>query len=148
MDHKSDEVLEHLRQQLPDFNFIHFSEYDPWTASSIYSSVQNTMKVPDEKIRELCGLIPLEAKTPREAALMSIDFSCLSSEDYLCSLATKISDTLINTFKDERASRHNYAIIPKGMPIPIVRDKDGRLRCQYDTCLLEEIGFISLEFEP
>ena len=87
MDHKSADVLEHLRQQLPDYDLVHYTEYDPWTPRSIYSAVLNTMNVPDVKIRELCGTIPSGAKTLREAVLMNIDFSCLSSEDYVCSLA-------------------------------------------------------------
>jgi len=148
MDNKSDEVLEHLRQQLPDFEFIHFTEYDPWTPRSIYSAVLNTTKVPEEKIRELCGLIPAGAKTLREAVLLSIDFSCLSSEDYVYLLATKIADTLINTFKEERPARHSYALIPKGMPVPIVRDIDGQQRCQYGFDLINQTGLISLEFQP
>ncbi len=147
MEHKSDEVLEHLRQQLPDFEFIHFTEYHPWTPRSIYAAVLNTMKVPDEKIRELCGLIPSGAQTLREAVLIDSDFSCLSSEDYVCSLAAEIGDTLINTVKDERTSRHNYALIPKGMPFPIVRDIYGQPRCQYDYNLIAHSGLISLEFQ-
>ena len=147
MDHKSADVLEHLRQQLLDYELIHFTEYDPWTPRSIYSAVLNTMKVPEEKIRELCGLIPAGAKTLREAILMNVDFSCLSSEDYMCSLAAEIGDTLINTFKDEKTSRHCYALIPKGIPVPIVRDIYGQPRCQYDYDLIAYSGLISLEFQ-
>ena len=145
MDHKSADVLEHLRQQLLDYDLVHFTEYDPWTPRSIYSAVLNTMKVPEEKIRELCGLIPAGAKTIREAVLLSIDFSCLSSEDYVCSLAAEISDTLINTFKEEITSRHNYALIPKDMPVPIVRDTEGQSKCLYDTKALSDVNLISIE---
>jgi hypothetical protein len=106
------------------------------------------MKVPEEKIRELCGLIPAGAKTLREAVLMSIDFSCLSSEDYVCSSALEIGDILINTFKEERPSRHNYALIPKGMPVPVVQDIDGQPRCQYDIRRMEEAGFVTIEMQP
>lgn len=147
MDHKSDEVLEHLRQQLPDHDFIHFTEHDPWTARSIYSAVLNTMKVPDEKIRELCGLIPSEAQTLLEAVLLNSDFSYLSSEDYVCLLAAEIGDTLISTYKDEGTSRHCYALIPKGMPVPIIRDIYGQPRCQYDYYQIAHSGLISLEFQ-
>ena len=146
MDHKSTEVLEHLHKQMPDFDIIHFSEYEPWIARSIYSAVLNTLKVPEEKIRELCGLIPHEANTLLEAILISIDFSCLSSEDYVCSLAVEISDRLINTFKDVSTVRHRYALIPKGMPIPIIREEDGNPRCQCDFNLIAQSGLISLEF--
>lgn len=148
MDHKSADVLEHLRQQLPDYDLVHFTEYDPWTPRSIYSAVLNTMKVPEEKIRELCGLIPAGAKTLREAILMNVDFSCLSSEDYMCSLAAEIGDTLINTFKEEITSRHNYALIPKGIPVPVVQDIDGQPRCQYDIRRMEEAGFVTIEMQP
>lgn len=147
MDHKSADVLEHLRQQIPDYDLVHYTEYDPWTPRSIYSAVLNTMNVPDEKIRELCGLIPAGAKTLREAVLMNVDFSCLSSEDYVCSLAAETGDTLINTFKEEITSRHNYALIPKGMPVPIVRDIDGQQRCQYGFDLINQTGLIRLEFQ-
>lgn len=147
MDHHSADVLEHLRQQLPDHDFVHFTEYDPWTPRSISAAVLNTMKVPDEKIKELYGLIPSEALTLREAILIDSDFSCLSSEDYVCSLAAEIGDTLINTFKDERASRHSYALIPNWMSVPIVRDIDGQTRCQYDFTLTAQFGLISLEFQ-
>lgn len=147
MDHKSADVLEHLRQQLLDYDLVHFTEYDPWTPRSIYSAVLNTMKVPEQKIRELCGLIPAGAKTLREAILMNVDFSCLSSEDYVCSLAAEIGDTLINTFKEERPSRHNYALIPKGMHVPIVRDMYGQPRCQYDLNQITQTGTISLVFQ-
>ena len=147
MDHKSADVLEHLRQQLLDYDLVHFTEYESWTPRSIYSAVLNTMNMPDEKIKELCGLIPAGAKTLREAVLLSIDFSCLSSEDYLCSLAAETGDTLINTFKEEITSRHNYALIPKGMPVPIVRDIYGQPRCQYDIGHIHQTGLISLEFQ-
>lgn len=146
MDHKSADVLEHLRQQLPEYDLVHFTEYESWTQRSIYSAVLNTMNVPDEKIRELCGLIPAGAKTLREAVLMSIDFSCLSSEDYVCSSALEIGDILINTFKEERPSRHNYALIPKGMPVPIAREIEGNLRCIYNREQVNETGNITIEF--
>lgn len=148
MDHQSADVLGHLRQQLPDFEFIHFTEYDPWTPRSIYAAVLNAMKVPEEKIRDLCGLIPAEAKTLREAILIDSDFSCLSSEDYVCSLAADIGDTLISTYKEERPARHSYALIPKDMPVPIVRDMYGQQRCQYDFDLINQTGLLSLEFQP
>ena len=148
MDHKSADVLEHLRQQLLDYDLVHFTEYDPWTPRSIYSEVLKTMKVPEEKIKELCGSIPAGAKTLREAILMNVDFSCLSSEDYMCSLAAEIGDTLINTFKEEITSRHNYALIPKGIPVPVVQDIDGQPRCQYDIRRMEEAGFVTIEMQP
>jgi len=78
---------------------------------------------------------------------MNVDFSCLSSEDYMCSLAAEIGDTLINTFKEERSSRHCYALIPKSIPVPIVRDIYGQPRCQYDYDLIAYSGLISLEFQ-
>jgi hypothetical protein len=106
------------------------------------------MKVPEEKIRELCGLIPAGAKTLREAVLMSTDFSCLTSEDNVCSLTAEIGDTLINTFKEERPARHSYAFIPKDMPVPIVREIDGQQRCQYDLDLITQTNLISLDLLP
>lgn len=148
IDHKSAEVLEHLRKQLPGYDLVHFTEYDPWTPKSIHSAVLNTMKVPEQKIRELCGLIPAGAKTLREAVLMSTDFSCLTSEDNVCSLTAEIGDTLINTFKEERPARHSYAFIPKDMPVPIVREIDGQQRCQYDLDLITQTNLISLDLLP
>ena len=145
LDHKSADVLGHLRQQLPDFEIIHVTDYDPWTPRSIYSAVLNTMKVPEEKVRELCGLIPTGVKTLREAVLVSTDFSCLSSEDYVCSSALEISDTLINTFKEERAASRIFALIPKGMPVPLVRDAEGKLKCLYDRKALSDVDLISIE---
>ena len=147
MDHKSADVLEHLRQQLLDYDLVHFTEYDPWTPRSIYSEVLKTMKVPEEKIRELCGSIPAGAKTLREAVLIDSDFSCLSSEDYVCSLAAETGDTLINTLKEARQARNSYALIPKVMPVPIVRDMYGQQRCQYDLSMITQTGLISLEFQ-
>lgn len=145
MDHKSADVLRHLRQQLPDFEIIHVTDYDPWKPRSIYSAVLNTMKVPEEKIKELCGLIPTGAKTLREAVLVSTGFSCLSSEDYVCSLAAEIGDTLINTFKEEMPHRFNYALIPNGMHIPIVKDFVGKIRSQFDYSTMNQVGCISVE---
>jgi len=78
--------------------------------------------------------------------LMSIDFSCLSSEDYVCSSALEIGDILINTFKEVRPSRHNYALIPKGMPVPIAREIEGNLRCIYNREQVNETGNITIEF--
>ena len=147
MDNKSAKVLEHLRMQLPDYDIIQFTEYDSWTPRSIYTAVLKSMKVTDEKIKELCGLIPSKAKSLREAVLISTEFSCLSSEDYVCSLAAEISDTLINTFKEERPLRHNYALIPKGIAVPVVLDTDGQQRCQYDFNLVTQTSLISLVFE-
>jgi len=147
MEHKSAEVLEHLRKQLPDFEIINYTEYESWTPRSIYAAVLKSMKVPEVKIKELCRLIPFEAMTLREAVLLSTEFSCLSSEDYVCSLAAEISDTLIYTFKEDRPHRHNYALIPNGMAVPLVRDTVGQQRCQYDFNLMAEAGLISLAFE-
>ena len=96
---------------------------------------------------ELCGLIPSKAKSLREAVLISTEFSCLSSGDYICSLAVEIGDTLINTFKEERPLRHNYALIPKGIAVPVVLDTDGQQRCQYDFNLVTQTSLISLVFE-
>ncbi len=147
MDNKSAEVLEHLLIQLPDLELIHFTEYESWTPRSIYEVVLKSMKVTDEKIKELCGLIPSEAKTLREAVLKSTEFSCLSSEDYICSLAVEIGDTLINTFKEERPLRNNFALIPKSMAVPVVRDIDGQQRCQYAVWNVEDSGFITIEMQ-
>ncbi len=148
MDHRPADVLEHLRQELPDYELMHYTEYDPWTPRSIYAAVLNTMKIPEAKIRELCGLIPARAKTLREAVLLNTDFSCSSSEDYVYSLAVEAGDTLINTFKEERPSRHSYALIPKGMPVPQVRDMDGCPRCQYSSNQITYSGIICLELHP
>ncbi|HPI26437.1 MAG TPA: PHP domain-containing protein [Candidatus Cloacimonadota bacterium] len=145
MDHKSADILEHLRHKLPDYDLVHFTEYESWTPRSIYSAVLNTMKVPEEKVRELCGLIPTGAKTLREAVLMSTDFSCLSSEDYVCSLAAEIGDTLINTFKEERAASRTFTLIPKGMPVPLAWDAEGQLKCLYDRKALSDVELISIE---
>jgi len=145
MEHKSSEVLEHLRMQLPDFELIHFTAYESWTPRSIYAAILKSMKVPEAKINELCGLIPSEAQSLQEAALLSTVFSCLSSEDYVCSLATQIGDTLNNTFKEERPSSHGYVMIPKGMHVPIVQDIYGQPRCQYDLSMITQTGLISLE---
>ncbi|HOY83775.1 MAG TPA: PHP domain-containing protein [Candidatus Syntrophosphaera sp.] len=146
-EHKSAEVLEHLSMQLQDFDLIHFTEYESWIPRSIYAAVLTTMKVPEVKIKELCGLIPSEAQTLREAVLLSTDFSCLSSEDYVCSLASQIGDILISTFKEEGLLRHNYALIHKGMAVPVVRDKGGNKRCQYDQKDIANIGLQSLDFQ-
>ena len=140
-------LLEHLRSVLPDYQLLCITDYESWTSQTIYKAVLKTMKVPDAKINDLCGLIPAEAQTLREAVLIDSDFSCLSGEDYLCALAAEIADTLIKTFKEERPSRHCYALIPKDMPVPIVRDNDGQPRCQYDSKLIEYSGLISLEFQ-
>ena len=148
MDYKSADVLEHLRQQLPDYDLVHFTEYESWTPRSIYSAVLNTMNMPDEKIKELYGLIPAGAKTLREAVLIDSDFSCLSSENDVSALAAEIGDTLINTFKEERSSKHSYAFINKGMPAPIVRDIYGQARCQYDIRFVEETGIVTIEMQP
>jgi len=148
MEHKSAEVLEHLRMQLPDFEIRHFTEYETWTPQSIYAAVLTSMKVPEAKIKELCSLIPSEAQTLLEAVLLDTEFSCLSGEDYVCSLAAEIGDTLINTFKEEGSLRHNYALIPKGMTVPVVRSIDGQHICQYDFNLVTETGLISMELQP
>jgi len=55
---------------------------------------------------------------------------------------------LIKILKDERTSRHCYALIPNGMPVPIVRDIDGQPRCQYDTNSITDVGIFTLKFEP
>jgi len=147
MGHKSADVFEHLRQQLPGFNLVRFTEYEPWTPGSIYSAVLNTMKVPEEKIGKLRATIPTEARTLREAVLTSTDFSCHSSEDYLCSMATEIGDTLINTFKEDSLLRHAYALIPKTMGVPVVRDKAGASGCQYDLDMIAQTGLISIDLQ-
>ncbi|MDD2230657.1 MAG: PHP domain-containing protein [Candidatus Cloacimonetes bacterium] len=147
MDNKSAEVLEHLRKQLPDFDLIHLTEYESWTPRSIYAAVLKAMKVPEAKIKELCSLIPSEAYTLLEAVLLSTDFSCLSSEDYVCSQAADIADKLINTFRGSRMVSHCYALIPKGIPVPIVRDNEDNLRCQYDFNDIVRNGYIHLEFQ-
>ncbi len=122
MDNKSAEVLEHLRMQLQDFELIHFTVYKSWTPRSIYTVVLKSMKVAEEKIKELCGLIPSEAKIFNVAVWISTEFSCLSRDDYIYSLAVEIGNTLINTFKEEGPQRHHYALIPKGIAVPVVLD--------------------------
>jgi hypothetical protein len=104
------------------------------------------MKVPEEKIREFRELIPAGAMTLREAALISTDFSCLSSEDYVCALAAEMADTLINTFREKMLLKHNYALVPKGTPVPIARNDEGQPGCQYEFNLINALGFISLKF--
>ena len=146
MDNKLAGVLEHLRQQLPDFEILAPTVYEAWTPGSIYQATLQVMKVPDEKIRELCGLIPPEAKTLLEAALISADFSCLSSEDYVCSVATRIGDTLIKTIRNARADRACYAIIPRGLAVPLLRDSEGNARCQFSRLDAEMAGLFIVEF--
>jgi len=102
--------------------------------------------VPNEKIDELCDLIPTEADTLIEAKLISTEFSCLSCEDYVYSLAAVCADNLIGTFNEEKAVRFGYAIIPKDLPAPYVRDTDGNSRSQFDFGIICNIGVISLEF--
>lgn len=140
-------LLERLSSKLPDHQIMRFTDYDPWTPRSIYSAVLNTLKVPEEKIRELCGLIPGEANILLEAVLKSTDFSCLSSEDYVCATALEIGDTLINTYREERPSNNGFVLIPKGMTVPIVRNIYGQPRCQYDLNSLAQNGLISLELK-
>ncbi|HOH46208.1 MAG TPA: PHP domain-containing protein [Candidatus Cloacimonadota bacterium] len=148
MDCKSADLLKHLRKKLPDYDILQFTEYEPWMPQAIYAEVLKTMRVPEAKIRELCEVIPPEAKTLLEAFLISTDFSCLSSEDFVCESAFRIADTLIDTFKEERPLEQNIALIPKDMAIPVVRDSDGIHRAQYDSQFISELGLISLEFRP
>jgi len=105
------------------------------------------MKVPEAKIKELCGLIPSEAESLLEAVLLSTEFSCLSSEDYVCSLAAQIGDTLINTFKEDSLLRHNYALIPQGISVPVVQDNEGNRKCLYEFKHIKSIGLVSVEFQ-
>jgi hypothetical protein len=147
MGNNSAAVLEHLNSKLLDYDIMPWTEHQSWTPAEIYSAVMRALSVSQDKIKELCELIPSEAQTLLEAVLISTDFSCLSSEDYVYSLATEIGDTLINTLKEDRPLRHNHALIPKGMPIPIVRDNDGNSRCQYDFNQIALSGLISLEFQ-
>lgn len=146
MDNKLNDVLEHLRKQLSDFNLMPFTKYESWTPLSIYSTVLKTMKVPKTKIKELCDLIPSGVNSLREAVLIDTDFSCLSSEDYVCRQSAEIADKLISTFREEKSAKQKYVLIPKRMSIPIVRDNDGSPRCQYDFNFINQICLISLEF--
>lgn len=143
----SSSVMEHLRSNLPDFELLPWTEYQRWTPAHIYRAVLEALQVEDRKIRELCGLIPYEARTLEEAVLIDTEFSCLYSEDYVCAQALEIADSLINTFAEASAVQHCYAVIPKDMPVPIVRDMDGNPRCQYEFQALAEAGVISLEFQ-
>lgn len=147
MGNNSAAVLEHLNCKLLDYDIMPWTEHQSWTPAEIYSAVLRALSVSQDKIKELCELIPSEAQTLLEAVLISTDFSCLSSEDYVCSLATEIGDTLINTLKEDRPLRHNHALIPKGMPIPIVRDNDGNSRCQVDIGYMEKAGIIRIEMQ-
>ena len=148
MGNNSAAVLEHLNSKLLDYDIMPWTEHQSWTPAGIYSAVLRALSVSQDKIKELCELIPSEAQTLREAVLLSTDFSCLSCEDYVCSLAAEIGDTLINTFKEEGSLRHNYALIPKGMTVPVVRGIDGQHICQYDFNLVTETGLISMELQP
>jgi hypothetical protein len=146
MDNKLNDVLEHLRKQLSDFNLMPFTEYESWTPISIYSAILKTMKVPKTKIKELCDLIPSGVNSLFEAVLINTEFSCFSSEDYVCRLSAVIADKLISTFREEKSAKQKYVLIPKRMSIPIVRDNDGNARCQYDFNFINQICLISLEF--
>ncbi|MCB5287803.1 MAG: PHP domain-containing protein [Candidatus Cloacimonetes bacterium] len=145
MGNESAAVLAHLHKKFPDYDILPWTEYQHWTPASIYCAVLRAMKVEEEKIKELCELIPTEASTLLEAVLISTDFSCLSSEDYVCGLAAGIGDRLINTFKDERYVRHSYALIFRGIQVPIIRDYEGVSGCQFDLNDIVRNGFISLE---
>jgi DNA polymerase-3 subunit alpha len=144
---KPAELLEYLSKNIPDFYAIQFTEYVPWTPASIFAEILRIMKVSEEKIDNLCSLIPYEAKTLLEAILISPDFSCFLAGDYVSSLAREISDTLINTFKEERVHENYVALFPKNMAIPIVRDIDGTSRCQYDLSHIAGVGIVTLEIE-
>ncbi len=141
---KSAGVLEHLRQAFSGHILMPLTEYAAWTPHSIYAGVLQALKVPETKITELCRLIPSEAKTLCDAILISVDFSCLSSEDQVWSLAIQIGDTLIDTFAAERASKHHYALIPKAMSVPMVIAHEGKVRCQYDAYGENKTGIICL----
>lgn len=100
----------------------------------------------EEKIKELCGLIPSEAKTLLEAVLINVDFSCLSSEDFVCRLAADIVDKLINSFRDSKTTKIGYAINLKDTSVPIVREIEGTLRYIHNREQLNEIGCVTIEF--
>jgi len=138
-------LVNYLRQRLPNFHIIHPTEYERWIPAGIYAAVLKVLKVPKARIRQLCELIPQAAKTLLEAVLMSVEFSSLSAEDYLCSLAIEIGDTLINTVKDELVPKREFVFVPKDMPLPLLADQKGELRCQFDRRTINEIGGISLE---
>ena len=59
-----------------------------------------------------------------------------------------MADTLNHTFRETMLLTHNYALVPKGTPIPIARNDEGQPGCQYEFNFVTEIGLITLNFEP
>jgi len=141
-------LLEYLHHKLPDYRILPFTEYRSWTPAGIYAEVLRVLRVGEDKIHQLCELIPPEAATLLDATLISTDFASVASEDFVCGAALEMGDTLINTFADERASKFIYGLIPKDMPIPVSRDRDGQPRCQYEPRMIAQMGLNSLLFEP
>jgi DNA polymerase III alpha subunit len=81
-----------------DDGWIDQLEYYRWTPAELYRELLQVLRVPREKIVELCDLIPPEAENLAEAIEYSTDFSCLTSEDAVCSQALDIGISLANTF--------------------------------------------------
>ncbi|MDD2423225.1 MAG: PHP domain-containing protein [Candidatus Cloacimonetes bacterium] len=145
MGNESAAVLAHLHSKFPDYDILPWTEYQHWTPASIYYAVLRSMNVEEENIKELCELIPTEANTLLEAVLISTDFSCFSSENYLYGAALSIGNRLMDTFRNLVTMPDHYVFIPRNLTVPLVRDQQGNNICQYDKETLNMMGCVTME---
>ena len=139
------EMIGYLKDSLPGYNILPFTEYSSWTPKQIYAAALKTFGVQKYDIAGLCAEIPSEAETLIDAILMSTDFSCLSSEDFVYGEASSIGNKLTNTFRSELTVPGNYAFIPRDLAMPLVRDQQGNVVCQFDKEALNMMGCVTME---
>ena len=135
-----------LKDKLSGYQIRPLTQYSTWTPRELYAAVLKAMNVKKSDIVELCAEIPEEAETLFEAIMMSTDFSCSSSEDYVYSEAWSIGINLLKTFSKSAAKPGSYAFVPNNLNIPLVQDAEGKPVSQYDYKTLNNMGCMTIEF--
>lgn len=141
---QSSACIQYLREHLPDYNIMPYTEYRRWTPPEIYAALLKVLGIKNSDALQICASIPAKASTLNEAVLMSNELSAFIRQNKVYSQAVEIADKLQNTFVDSCVSPDSYAIVPKDIALACVKDSRGNTRCQFNGEALNTMGFVTL----
>ncbi len=137
-------LISYLRDSLSGYRMVPYMVYQPWEPKELYLEVLRVMGIKEETALELSSYIPPEAKSLIEAKMLSTDFSCLSSENYVFCEALITGDKLLKIFKQEQLAQNGYALLPQDLALPLILDTRGNVGCQLDRAALNRMGIVTL----
>lgn len=134
-----------LEQDWQDYKLVPCCEYERWMPQSIYAAVMNVMGAENKAILELCSHMNPFSESLPDAFEDSVEFSVLCADNPLHYRAFELACVLQNTFANILMQPRVWALFPKSLPLPLVRDKQGREICQYDFEVLRDAGIAIFE---